>query len=82
MHRDTHYDPEIFEIDFSEPFILGIVPGDRTKGHIHYPQAIEPILAQAVLPITKSGSLSASGWKPDRPLVSFFPTGPTSPAPQ
>ncbi len=28
MHRDTHYDPKIFGIDFSEPFILGLVPGD------------------------------------------------------
>ncbi|MEZ0385833.1 MAG: DUF1587 domain-containing protein, partial [Verrucomicrobium sp.] len=26
-HRDTHYDPAIFGIDLSEPFILGIVPG-------------------------------------------------------
>ncbi|MFM7607171.1 MAG: DUF1587 domain-containing protein, partial [Prosthecobacter sp.] len=33
MHRDTHYDPAIFGIDFSEPFILGVVPGDVTKGH-------------------------------------------------
>lgn len=49
MHRDTHYDPQIFGIDFSEPFILGVVPGDATKGHIHYPQRIEPRLAQAVV---------------------------------
>ncbi|HRH96882.1 MAG TPA: DUF1587 domain-containing protein, partial [Prosthecobacter sp.] len=40
LHRDTHYVPAIFGIDFSEPFILGVVPGDVTKGHIHYPQAI------------------------------------------
>ncbi len=26
LHRDTHYDPAIFGIDFSEPFILGVVP--------------------------------------------------------
>lgn len=50
LHRDTHYDPKIFGIDFSEPFILGVVPGDITKGHIHYPQAIEPLLASAVVP--------------------------------
>ncbi len=50
MHRDTHYDPAIFGIDLSEPFILGIVPGDVTKGHIHYPQAIEPLLASKVVP--------------------------------
>ena len=53
MHRDTHYDPEIFAIDLSEPFILGVVPGDATKGHIHYPQRIEPILATAVVPDKK-----------------------------
>ncbi len=35
MHRDTHYDPAIFGIDFSEPFLLGVVPGDATKNHIH-----------------------------------------------
>jgi hypothetical protein len=50
MHRDTHYDPAIFGIDLSEPFILGVVPGDITKGHIHYPQAIEPLLASSVVP--------------------------------
>ena len=48
MHRDTHYDPAIFGIDFSEPFLLGVVPGDASKNHIHYPQAIEPLLAQVV----------------------------------
>ena len=50
LHRDTHYDPVIFGIDLSEPFILGVVPGDITKGHIHYPQAIEPLLASGVVP--------------------------------
>ena len=48
LHRDTHYDAKIFGIDFSEPFILGVVPGDITKGHIHYPQPIEPLLASSV----------------------------------
>ncbi len=28
MHRDTHYDPKIFRIDFAEPFQLAVVPGD------------------------------------------------------
>ena len=50
MHRNTHYDPAIFGIDLSEPFILGMVPGDATKGHIHYPQRIEPLLASKTLP--------------------------------
>ena len=45
MHRDTHYDPTILRMDLSEPFLLGIVSGDVTKGHIHYPQKIEPRLA-------------------------------------
>ena len=32
MHRDTHYDPTIFGIDLSEPFILGVVPLLRASG--------------------------------------------------
>ena len=48
MHRDTHYDPKILRMDFSESFLLGIVPGDVRKGHIHYPQRIEPLLADPV----------------------------------
>ena len=48
MHRDTHYDPDILGMDFSEPFLLGIVPGDIRKGHIHYPQRIEPQLAKPI----------------------------------
>jgi hypothetical protein len=49
MHRDTHYDPKILGMDFSEPFLLGIVPGDVRKGHIHYPQRIEPQLAKPLV---------------------------------
>ncbi len=49
MHRDTHYDPKILGMDFSEPFLLGIVPGDVRKGHIHYPQRVEPLLADPVV---------------------------------
>lgn len=49
MHRDTHYDPKILGMDFSEPFQLGIVPGDVRKGHIHYPQRVEPLLAEPVV---------------------------------
>lgn len=48
MHRDTHYDPEILRMDFSEPFLLAVVPGDVRKGHIHYPQKVEPLLAGPV----------------------------------
>jgi len=57
LHRDTHYDPAIFGIDFSEPFILGVVPGDATKGHIHYPQSIEPLLASKTVPDDKPARL-------------------------
>ncbi|HSH95660.1 MAG TPA: DUF1592 domain-containing protein, partial [Roseimicrobium sp.] len=49
MHRDTHYDPKILGMDLSEPFLLGIVPGDVRKGHIHYPQKVEPLLADPVV---------------------------------
>lgn len=48
MHRDTHYDPKILGMDFSEPFLLAVVPGDVRKGHIHYPQRVEPLLAGPV----------------------------------
>ena len=49
MHRDTPYDPSIFDMDFSEPFRLGFVPGDHTVGLLHHPQPIEPTLAEAVI---------------------------------
>ena len=77
MHRDTHYDPKIFRIDFSEPFILGIVPGDVTKGHIHYPQAIEPILAQTVVPDDKQEWKKFQVWLEAGQTPRFiFPNGP------
>ncbi|MCX6854376.1 MAG: DUF1592 domain-containing protein [Verrucomicrobia bacterium] len=77
MHRDTHYDPKIFGIDFSEPFILGIVPGDVTKGHIHYPQAIEPLLASATLPDDKPTWQKFRVWLEAGQTPRFiFPNGP------
>ncbi|WP_240772709.1 DUF1592 domain-containing protein [Phragmitibacter flavus] len=76
MHRDTHYDPEIFGIDFSEPFILGIVPGDVTKGHIHYPQAIEPLLASKTVPDSRT-RLGFRVWLEAGQTPRFiFPNGP------
>ncbi|WP_157210663.1 DUF1592 domain-containing protein [Verrucomicrobium spinosum] len=76
-HRDTHYDPAIFGIDFSEPFILGIVPGDVTKGHIHYPQAIEPVLATKTVPDDKPTRLSFRVWLEAGQTPRFiFPNGP------
>lgn len=77
MHRDTHYDPKIFGIDFSEPFILGVVPGDITKGHIHYPQPIEPVLATTVVPDDKPTFLKFRVWLEAGQTPRFiFPNGP------
>ncbi len=77
MHRDTHYDPKIFRIDFSEPFQLAVVPGDVTKGHIHYPQAIEPILASNVVPDDKPEWLNFRVWLEVGQTPRFiFPNGP------
>ena len=76
-HRDTHYDPEIFRIDFSEPFQIGIVPGDATKGHIHYPQAIEPVLATAIVPDDEPEWLNFRVWLEQGQTPRFiFPNGP------
>ncbi len=77
MHRDTHYDPAIFGIDFSEPFILGVVPGDVTKGHIHYPQAIEPLLGSQTVPDDKPTWLKFRVWLEAGQTPRFiFPNGP------
>lgn len=77
MHRDTHYDPKIFGIDFSEPFILGVVPGDITKGHIHYPQPIEPLLATSIVPDDKPTFLKFRVWLEAGQTPRFiFPNGP------
>jgi hypothetical protein len=76
MFRKTHYDPAIFGIDLSEPFILGIVPGDVTKGHIHYPQAIEPLLASKVVPDSRT-RLGFRVWLEAGQTPRFiFPNGP------
>ncbi|MES2597995.1 MAG: DUF1592 domain-containing protein [Verrucomicrobiota bacterium] len=77
LHRDTHYDPTIFGIDFSEPFILGVVPGDVTKGHIHYPQAIEPLLASTVVPDNTPTTFKFRVWLEAGQTPRFiFPNGP------
>jgi hypothetical protein len=77
MHRDTHYDPTIFGIDFSEPFILGVVPGDATKGHIHYPQRIQPRLAQKVVPDKDFEWVKFRVWLEAGQTPRFiFPNGP------
>lgn len=77
MHRDTHYDPKIFRIDLSEPFQLAVVPGDATKGHIHYPQAIEPILGSATVPDENPEWLKFRVWLEAGQTPRFiFPNGP------
>jgi hypothetical protein len=77
MHRDTHYDPKIFRVDFSEPFQIAVVPGDVTKGHIHYPQAIEPILGQAIVPDDQPEWLKFRVWLEAGQTPRFiFPNGP------
>ena len=77
FHRDTHYDPKIFRIDFTEPFQLGVVPGDATKGHIHYPQAVEPVLATAVVPDDEPAWLRFQVWLEAGQTPRFiFPNGP------
>ncbi|MCB1237170.1 MAG: DUF1592 domain-containing protein, partial [Verrucomicrobiae bacterium] len=77
MHRDTHYDSAIFGIDFSEPFQLAVVPGDATRGHIHYPQSIEPILGRAIVPDEKPEWLKFRVWLEAGQTPRFiFPNGP------
>jgi hypothetical protein len=77
MHRDTHYDPKIFRIDFSEPFQLAVVPGDIKRGHIHYPQSIEPILGQAIVPDHEAEWISFRVWLDEGQTPRFiFPNGP------
>ncbi len=77
MHRTTHFDHAIFGIDFSEPFILGVVPGDVTKGHIHYPQPIEPLLASSTVPDDKPTKLKFRVWLEAGQTPRFiFPNGP------
>lgn len=77
LHRDTHYDPRIFRIDFSEPFQLAVVPGDATKGHIHYPQAIEPVLGTAIAPDHEPQLLTFRVWLEAGQTPRFiFPNGP------
>ena len=77
MHRDTHYDPKIFGIDLSEPFQLGVVPGDVRKGHIHYPQRIEPVLAKTTVADKEAEWRTFKVWLEVGQTPRFiFPNGP------
>lgn len=77
MHRDTHYDPKIFGIDFSEPFQMAVIPGDYRKGHIHYPQKIEPVLGRAIVPDDRAEWRNFRVWLEQGQTPRFiFPNGP------
>lgn len=77
LHRDTHYDPKIFGIDFSEPFQMAIIPGDYRKGHIHYPQKIEPILGHTIAPDEQPEWRKFRVWLEKGQTPRFiFPNGP------
>jgi len=53
------------------------VPGDITKGHIHYPQAIEPLLASSVVPDNTPTRLKFRVWLEAGQTPRFiFPNGP------
>jgi hypothetical protein len=54
-----------------------VVPGDITKGHIHYPQAIEPLLASGVVPDNTPTRLKFRVWLEAGQTPRFiFPNGP------
>lgn len=77
MNRDTHYDPEIFKIDLSEPFQMAVVPGDYRKGHIHYPQKIEPVLGSTIVPDEQPEWRKFRVWLEKGQTPRFtFPNGP------
>lgn len=49
LHRDTPYSPRVAQIDCSEPFRLGIRPGDtRIRDQVHI-QPVQPLLAETVI---------------------------------
>ncbi|MEM6915106.1 MAG: DUF1592 domain-containing protein [Verrucomicrobiota bacterium] len=75
-HRDTPYDPEIFQMDLSEPFRLGIVTGDGSIGELHHPQPIEPQLAEVTVADGKPQWYTMKVWleKGQQPRF-IFPNG-------
>ncbi|MEM1441298.1 MAG: DUF1592 domain-containing protein [Verrucomicrobiota bacterium] len=76
MHRDTPYDPEIFQMDLSEPFRLGIVTGNGSIGELHHPQPIEPQLAEVTVADGKPQWYKMKVWleKGQQPRF-IFPNG-------
>ncbi|MGL6076249.1 MAG: DUF1592 domain-containing protein [Fimbriiglobus sp.] len=49
MHRTNPYNQAIFGIDPRVPYRLGLIPGDLKAGPLDLPQALQPILAEAVM---------------------------------
>ena len=49
MNRQHPYDQKIFQSDPTEPFRLGIRPGQSTIGALHETQPIEPQLGEVIL---------------------------------
>ncbi len=69
--------PRSFASIFRNRFELAVVPGDVTKGHIHYPQAIEPILGQTIVPDDAPEWLEFRVWLEAGQTPRFiFPNGP------
>ncbi len=49
LHRDSPYNEATIAIDLSEPFRLGIRPGDTANGDMVHTQPIQPLLAEAAI---------------------------------
>lgn len=49
LHRDTPYSSRAVQIDTSEPFRMGIRPGDARVGDLYKTQPIQPKVAEAVI---------------------------------
>ena len=76
MHRDTPYDPAIFRMDFSQPFRLGVVPGEKAMGTLHHPQPIEPQLAEVTVRDGKPQWYTMRVWLEKNQTPRFiFPNG-------
>jgi hypothetical protein len=77
MNRINPYDPEIFGMDFREPFRLGIVPGDAKVGALDHPQTVQPMLAEYPLVSDEPQSNTLKVWLHAGQTVRFvFPNGP------
>lgn len=76
MHRDSPYDPEIFQMDLTEPFRLGIVSGDARIGELHHPQPVEPQLGEVTVADGKPKWYTMKVWleKGQQPRF-IFPNG-------